>query len=59
MGSDSIASFPEPSHKVDHGESKEDGAGLIEWLKDISLEDLEAFEIPPIILGVNDIMLMK
>ena len=57
MGSDSIASFPEPSHKVDHGESKEDGAGLIEWLKDISLEDLEAFEIPPIIPGVNDIML--
>ena len=38
-------------------ENDEDpNAGLIEWLKDISLEDLALLEIPPIIPGLNDIM---
>jgi hypothetical protein len=44
--------------RVVDGESKEeDGAGLIEWLKRISLEELEALDIPAIIPGLNDVML--
>jgi len=44
--------------RVDEGGSKEDdGAGLIQWLKGISLEELEALDVPAIIPGVNDVML--
>lgn len=46
------------AHMVDEGESKEEaGAGLIQWLKGISLEELEALDVPAIIPGVNDVML--
>ena len=38
-------------------ENEDPHAGLIEWLKAISLEDLAALEIVPIIPGVNDIMI--
>ena len=42
---------------ADDDKNDEDpNAGLIEWLKDISLEDLALLEIPPIIPGLNDIM---
>lgn len=37
--------------------SEDPHAGLIEWLKAISLEALAALEIVPIIPGVNDIMI--
>jgi len=53
---------PQPKRQMrgfeDPDESDEDpNAGLIEWLKDISLEDLALLEIPPIIPGLNDIMI--
>ena len=39
---------------VDEESAEEEGAGLIEWLKGISLDDLEAVEVPAIIPGIND-----
>ena len=41
---------------VDKESAEDEGAGLIEWLKGISLDDLEAVEVPAIIPGVNDFM---
>ena len=51
---------PQPKRQLrgfEDDENDEDpNAGLIEWLKDISLEDLALLEIPPVIPGLNDIM---
>jgi hypothetical protein len=53
---------PQPKRQMRGFEDPDDendedpNAGLIEWLKDISLEDLALLEIPPIIPGLNDIM---
>ena len=53
---DSIEDGAERSPPIPAVPESKPGAGLIEWLKSLTLEQLESLTIPPIIPGVNDIM---